>query len=144
MAKWKNCAIGHQKLTTSYLVLSLSFPTKSLPAVQGTWVHSPVRKIPWRREWQPTPVFLPGKSHGRKSLQAMGSMGLQRVGHDWVTNTFPLMKQEGRTILLVSKQCLKDSLELRKTLKGSVKLKWSFVFNLIYHWNLRLTLTAEK
>ena len=27
-----------------------------------------VRKIPWRRKWQPTPVFLPGKSHGRKSL----------------------------------------------------------------------------
>ena len=26
------------------------------------------RKIPWRRKWQPTPVFLPGKSHGQKSL----------------------------------------------------------------------------
>jgi len=25
-------------------------------------------KIPWRREWQPTPVFLPGKSHGQRSL----------------------------------------------------------------------------
>ena len=27
-----------------------------------------VRKIPWRREWQPTPVFFPGKFHGQKSL----------------------------------------------------------------------------
>ena len=27
-----------------------------------------VRKIPWRRKWQTTPVFLPGKSHGQKSL----------------------------------------------------------------------------
>ena len=27
-----------------------------------------VGKIPWRREWQPTPVFLPVKSHGRRSL----------------------------------------------------------------------------
>ena len=27
-----------------------------------------VRKIPWRRKWQPTPVFLPGESHGRRSL----------------------------------------------------------------------------
>ena len=26
-----------------------------------------VRKIPWRREWQPSPVFLPGKSHGQRS-----------------------------------------------------------------------------
>ena len=27
-----------------------------------------VRKIPWSRKWQPTPVFLPGKSHGQRSL----------------------------------------------------------------------------
>jgi len=25
-------------------------------------------KIPWRRAWQPTPVFLPGESHGKRSL----------------------------------------------------------------------------
>ena len=25
-----------------------------------------VRKIPWRKAWQPTPVFLPGKSHGQR------------------------------------------------------------------------------
>ena len=27
-----------------------------------------VGKIPWRRAWQPTPVFLPGESHGQRSL----------------------------------------------------------------------------
>ena len=27
-----------------------------------------VRKIPWKREWQPTPLFLPGESHGQRSL----------------------------------------------------------------------------
>jgi len=27
-----------------------------------------VRKIPWRRAWQHTPVFLPGESHGQRSL----------------------------------------------------------------------------
>ena len=27
-----------------------------------------VRNIPWRREWQPTPLFSPGKSHGQRSL----------------------------------------------------------------------------
>ena len=27
-----------------------------------------VRKIPWRRKWQSSPVFLPGKSHGQRSL----------------------------------------------------------------------------
>ena len=29
-----------------------------------------VRKIPWRRAWQPTPVLLPGESHGQRSLAA--------------------------------------------------------------------------
>ena len=28
-----------------------------------------VRKIPWRRKWQPTPVFLPGKYHAQRSLK---------------------------------------------------------------------------
>ena len=31
-----------------------------------------VRKIPWRRKWQPMPVFLPEKSHGQKSLAGCG------------------------------------------------------------------------
>ena len=36
---------------------------------QGYGFNSWVRKIPWRRKWQPTPVFLPGKFHGQKSLE---------------------------------------------------------------------------
>jgi len=27
-----------------------------------------IGKIPWRRKWQPTPMFLPGESHGQRSL----------------------------------------------------------------------------
>ena len=34
-----------------------------------------VGKIPWRRAWQPTPVFLPGKSHGQRSLASYSSCG---------------------------------------------------------------------
>ena len=34
-----------------------------------------VRKIPWRREWQPTPVLLPGKSHGQRSLVGYSPWG---------------------------------------------------------------------
>ena len=34
-----------------------------------------VRKIPWRRKWQPTPVFLPGKSHGQRSLAGCSPWG---------------------------------------------------------------------
>ena len=38
------------------------------PAVQETWVLYQVGKIAWRRAWQPTLVFLPGESHGQRSL----------------------------------------------------------------------------
>ena len=38
-----------------------------------------VRKIPWRRTWQPTPGFLPGKSHGQGSLAGYGSYGLKEL-----------------------------------------------------------------
>ena len=34
-----------------------------------------VRKIPWRRKWQPTPVFLPGESHGQRSLAGYSLWG---------------------------------------------------------------------
>ena len=34
-----------------------------------------VRKIPWRRKWQPTPVFLPGRFHGQRSLAGYSPRG---------------------------------------------------------------------
>ena len=44
-----------------------------------------VGKVSWRLAWQPTPVFLPGESHGQRSLEGYSpqSTGLQRAGHDW-------------------------------------------------------------
>ena len=44
---------------------------KNPPAMPDIWVG----KIPWRTAWQPTPVFLPGESHGQRSLVGV------RVGH---------------------------------------------------------------
>jgi len=34
-----------------------------------------LRKIAWRRNWQPAPVFLPGKSHGQKILAGYSPWG---------------------------------------------------------------------
>ena len=42
-----------------------------------------IRKIPWRREWKPTPVFLLGKSHRQRSLVGYSPIGYQKVRHDW-------------------------------------------------------------
>ena len=38
-----------------------------------------VGKIPWRREWQPTPVFLPGEFHGQRNLVGYGSWGQKEL-----------------------------------------------------------------
>ena len=53
-------------------------------------------KLIERRKWQPTPVLMPGKSHGQRSLAGYRSqsMGLHRVGHDWATFTFTLIVLE--------------------------------------------------
>jgi len=42
----------------------------------------------WRRKWQPTPAFLPGKSHGQRSLVGY-SHGIARVRHDLATKPPP-------------------------------------------------------
>ena len=44
------------------------------------WFNPWARKIPWRRAWQLTSVFLPGESHGQRSLV---DYGLQSIGEDW-------------------------------------------------------------
>ena len=41
---------------------------KNLPAMQETQVPSLGREDPLEREWLPIPVFLPGESHGQRSL----------------------------------------------------------------------------
>ncbi|XDA70508.1 hypothetical protein R6Z07F_000876 [Ovis aries] len=42
-------------------------------------------KISWRRKWQPTAIFLPGKSHGRRSLASYSPWVRKRVAHDLET-----------------------------------------------------------
>ena len=44
-----------------------------------------VKKIPWRRAWRSTPVFLPIESPWTGEPGRLQSMGSQGVGHDWVT-----------------------------------------------------------
>ena len=44
-----------------------------------------IGKIPWSRNWQPKPVFLPGKSHGQRSLAVYSPWSCKTVGHNLVT-----------------------------------------------------------
>ena len=53
---------------------------KRLSAMQETWVRSLGWKDPSRRKWQPTLVFLPGKSHGPWSLVGYRPWGRKEWG----------------------------------------------------------------
>ena len=52
-----------------------------------------VRKIPWRRKWQPAPVFLPGKSHRQESL-----VGYSPRGRRELNRTKPKVKEESEKV----------------------------------------------
>ena len=73
---------------TLILFINGDSAVKSLPAIQETRrcrFNSWVGKIPWRRKLQPTPIFLPGKSHGQKSLVGYSPWGYKRVRHNRAT-----------------------------------------------------------
>ena len=82
-----NCnELNHKRVCLPVLSWKhLGFPSgsvvKNLPTKQETRVWFWVGKIPWRRKWQPTPVFLPGKFHGQRSLVGYTSRD-HRVRHD--------------------------------------------------------------
>ena len=65
---------------------SWDFPVGSVvknPSAKKEMLFDPrVQKIPWHRKWQPTQVFLPGKSHGQRSLVGSGGLKeLNTIGH---------------------------------------------------------------
>ena len=58
-----------------------------------------VRKIPWRRKWQRTPVFLPEKSHWQRRLMGYGPKG-HRVRQNWATEHACLLWRNAYLTLL--------------------------------------------
>ena len=71
-----------------------------------------VRKIPWRRAWQPTPVFVPGESHGQRNLVCyLQSIGSRRVRHDSVTRH---THTGSVSIILSSSSCLRKIMRASK------------------------------
>ena len=74
----------------------MSQMVKSPPAMRETWVRSQVRKIPWKREWLPMPVFLSGESQ-REEPVGLQSMGSQRVDTTWQLSLFTFTS-EGKEI----------------------------------------------
>ena len=61
----------------SFLVAQI---VKNLPAMQETRVHPLVGKIPWRRQWQSSPIFLLEKSYGQRNLAGYYPKGCKESG----------------------------------------------------------------
>ena len=64
-----------QKQSQAYQASLVAQTVKNLPAMWETRVQSQVRKMFWRRKWQITPGFLPGKPHGQRSLVGYSPWG---------------------------------------------------------------------
>ena len=78
-----------------------------------------VRKIPWRRKWQPTPAFLPEKSHGQRSLVGYSPWGCKESDTTSLSLSFhciyikinkSVSRNQERLIHLFIQQILTDSL----------------------------------
>ena len=62
-----------------------------------------VGKIPWRRAWQATSVFLPGKSHGQRSLAGYSPWGDRESDMAyWLNNNLPGLTVYFKTLFLMS------------------------------------------
>ena len=73
-------AKSRTRLTDLTFRASLVAPRlKCLPAMREPRFDPWVGKIPWRRKWQPTPVFLPGESHGERILVGYSPWGCKEL-----------------------------------------------------------------
>ena len=68
---------------------------KHLPATRETWVQSLGREDPLEKEWQPTPVFFPGESHGWRSLVGYSPRGCKESD---TTEWLPFTHRQAFTI----------------------------------------------
>ena len=85
-----------------------------------------MRKKPWRRKWQPTPVFLPGKSHGEKSLVDYSPWGQKESDMTEETE-----HKEDCFLALPSLAILEFKTKINVSNVGSV-----FIYNYVFvcHW----------
>ena len=73
-----------KSLMTCLILYQTDHFQRNCLVMQEMWFASWVGKIPWRREGQPAPGFLPGKSYRRMSLVGYRPWSHQKSRHEWV------------------------------------------------------------
>ena len=94
-----------------------------------------VRKTPWRGKWQPSPVFLSGKSHGQRS-GGLQFLGFQRVGYDLLTRKQQQFNKQEPLKLLYTLKAFKGYLKMLR--------KFSYFNVLIFPYSLVKALIHSK
>ena len=83
-------------------------------SINDSWV----RKILWRRKWQPIPVFLPGKSHAQRNLVGYSPRGLKSQTR--LSTYVRIYTVNPRAITeKIIKRCKKPMVEIKRNLKNS-------------------------
>ena len=67
------------------MALVVKNPSTNAGDIRDEGLIPEVRKIPWRRAWQPTPVFSPGEFHGQRSLVGYSPWGCKESDMTKVT-----------------------------------------------------------
>ena len=124
---------------------------KNLPAMQKT-CNSWLEKTPWRRAWQSTLVFLPGESHGQRSLVGYSPWG-RRVGHNWSELSTPTLVQWSYFHLVCCKHTVNISIKNtakycahKRCFVNTCSLLYQLDFNSVYlsSWYMCVCLVAQS
>ena len=75
-------AIEQSSNSSSWPLRLVLWRLKNGKAKWGRHLPTVIATLPWRRKWQPTVVFLPGKFHGQRRLAGFNLWGHRRIGHD--------------------------------------------------------------
>ena len=108
---------------------------KRLPSMPETRFNPWVGKIPWRRKWQSTPVFLPGESHGQRRL-----VGHSPRGHRELDTTERLHLHQNLIYWTSPTAALEQSLRVLRLFYwydrlANMTLLWgAFHHHLVPHW----------
>ena len=118
----------------NYLGYGMLGNPDGLPGKESSWNAGDTGLIPgsgrfpWRRQWQTSPVFLPGKFHGQRSLAGYSPRG-HRVGHKWAT--------KHHNGILVGSNINVLILVLSLKLKWNRKNSWLFLVTFKFPFSLR-------
>ena len=101
---------SYKAFRTLYCASSCGSVVKNPPAnagdIRDLSLISGSRRSPWRRKWQSTLVFLPGKSHRRGRLVGYSPWGRRRVRHDLATKQQQAARYCGHSALYTKSVCL--------------------------------------